>query len=63
MSSSIPTDILKKSIHVVASDLAIIWNNEIVENGIFPNKLKVADITPVHKKTGENVESNPSCGI
>ena len=34
MSSSIPTDILKKSIHIVASDLAIIWNTEIVENGI-----------------------------
>ena len=58
MSSSIPTDILKMSIHVVASDLAIIWNNEIVSNGIFPNKLKLADITPVHKKLEKTLKAN-----
>ena len=44
--------------HVVASDLAIIWNNEIVSNGIFPNKLKLADITPVHKKLEKTFKAN-----
>ena len=58
MSSSIPANILKMSIQVVASDLAIIWNNEIVENGIFPNKLKLADITPVHKKLEKTQKAN-----
>ena len=38
--------------------MAIIWNNEIVENGIFPNKLKVADITPVHKKLSKTLKAN-----
>ena len=57
-SSSIPTDILKKSVHVIASDLTIIWNNEIVDNGIFPNKLKLADITPVHKKLEKTLKAN-----
>ena len=58
MSSSIPANVLKMSIHVVASDLVIIWNNEIVENGIFPNKLKLADITPVHKKLEKTQKAN-----
>ena len=27
-----------------------VWNTEVVQNKIFPNNLKVADITPIFKK-------------
>ena len=27
-----------------------IWNNEIVQNRKYPTKLKLADMSPIHKK-------------
>ena len=47
---NIPVKRLKEVGDVVAGTLAQIWNNEIIENKKFAVQLKVADITPLHKK-------------
>ena len=41
---NIPTKQLKKTIDIISEPLMRIWNNEIVQNRKFPNKLKMADI-------------------
>ena len=48
--SDIPTKLLKKVSSIVSESLCDIWNVQIMRNGTFPNKLKLADIKPVHKK-------------
>ena len=35
-----------------------VWNTEVVQNKIFPNNLKVADITPIFKKGDSTLEKN-----
>ena len=35
-----------------------IWNNEILVHRKFPDKLKLADITPVHKKLSTVLKTN-----
>ena len=47
---NIPTKCLKESSDICSKYLLNIWNNEIVRNGYFPDKLKLADVTPVFKK-------------
>ena len=48
--NNIPTKYLKESSDICSKYLLNIWNNEIVRNGYFPDKLKLADVTPVYKK-------------
>ena len=47
---SIPVKVLQGSATVVCKCLTDIFNNEIIENKTYPSKLKLADITPIHKK-------------
>ena len=47
---NIPPQQLKDAIGVIDYFIQGIWNNEILVNRKFPDKLKVADISPVHKK-------------
>ena len=47
---SIPTKRLKDTSEICSEYLLKVWNNEIVENGSFPDKLKLADVTPIFKK-------------
>ena len=47
---NIPAKRLKQVGDVVAGTLAQIWNEEIIKNKKFAVQLKVADITPLHKK-------------
>ena len=47
---NIPTKILKEAVDVVAKPLADIWKFEIVAGRKFSSQLKLADITPLHKK-------------
>ena len=41
---------MKISSDICSKYLLNIWNNEIVRNGYFPDKLKLANATPVYKK-------------
>ena len=47
---NIPTKILRSSSDICNVALQNIWNSEILEKLYFPNKLKLADITPLYKK-------------
>ena len=47
---NIPVKRLKEAGDIVAKVLAEIWNDEIIKNKKFAVELKVADITPLHKK-------------
>ena len=44
---NIPTKMLKSSSEICSVTLQNIWNSEILGKLYFPNKLKLADITPV----------------
>ena len=55
---NIPTKILKQVKGEIAETLKEIWNKEIIDNLKFPTKLKLADITPVHKKLGTIFREN-----
>ena len=55
---NIPTKQLKKTIDIVSEPLMHIWNNQIIENKNFPSKLKLADITPIHKKLESILKEN-----
>ena len=48
--NGIPTKRLKDASDICSEYLVKIWNNEIIENGTFPDKLKLADVTPIFKK-------------
>ena len=47
----IPVKILKNGVNDYLSELTILINNWL-KDGVFPNDLKLADITPVFKKEG-----------
>ena len=47
---NIPAKRLKEVGDIVAETIAQIWNEEIINNKKFAAQLKVADITPLHKK-------------
>ena len=46
----LPVKVLKEHEDIVALPLTEIWNEEIVQNRKFAERLKLADITPLHKK-------------
>ena len=54
----IPTKLLKEMHHIVKTPLAEIWNEEVIENKTFPDKLKLGDITPVFKKLQNTIKKN-----
>ena len=45
----IPPKHLQQTVNLISTPLANIWNNEIVQRNIFPNELKLADLTPIFK--------------
>ena len=51
---NIPTKQLKQVCDVVCEPLMTIWNKEVIHNKKFPEKLKLADISPIFKKL-ENI--------
>ena len=53
----IPAKILKNSINTYLSELTILINNCLKE-GVFPDDLKLADITPIFKKEGSLNKEN-----
>ena len=55
---SIPPKQLKEVVGVVAGPLQGIWNGEILSTRKFPSKLKLADVTPIHKKLQKIVKGN-----
>ena len=55
---SIPVKILQNSSNIVKDTLAEIFNREIIGNKKFPSKLKLADLTPIHKKLAKISKKN-----
>ena len=55
---NIPTKMLKSSSEICSVALQNIWNSEILGKLYFPNKLKLADITPVYKKKDPTLVEN-----
>ena len=49
---------IEKMRHLVNKPLTAIWNKQLVENKIFPSKLKLSDITPVHKALENTLKKN-----
>ena len=47
---NIPVKILKEAVEIVAQPLTDIWKTEVVVGMKFSSQLKLADITPLHKK-------------
>ena len=46
---NIPAKQLKQTIDIICEPLKCIWNEEVIQNKIFPSKLKLAEITPIFK--------------
>ena len=55
---NIPTKMLKSSSEICNVALQNIWSSEILRKLYFPNKLKLADITPVYKKKDPTLVEN-----
>ena len=55
---NIPVKRLKETVDIVAQPLTDIWNVEIVLGHKFSSKLKLADITPLHKKLETVLKEN-----
>ena len=47
---TIPSKMLRESSDICAQNLLNIWNNEILGNKVFPQELKLANVTPIFKK-------------
>ena len=47
---NIPPKQLREVVDIIVEPLKSIWNDQILVKRKFPNKLKLADITPIHKK-------------
>ena len=47
---NIPPKQLKEVVDIIIEPLKSIWNDQILVQRKFPNKLKLADINPIHKK-------------
>ena len=54
---NIPAKVLKSNSDVCSDSLQLIFNNSI-ENGLFPDSLKLADITPLHKMDEKTRKKN-----
>ena len=59
--NNIPIKQLKESSDVICEVLSNIINKEIL-NGTFPKELKLADITPIHKKSDTTKTKKLSSG-
>ena len=55
---NIPSNRLKELSEVSAPCLTRIWNTQIINHHIFPDTLKLADVTPVLKKQDSNYAKN-----
>ena len=55
---NIPPRQLKEVTNVIDKSLQCIWNGEILANKKFPSKLKLADVSPIHKKLQTILEGN-----
>ena len=55
---NIPIKQIKEVMDIVDKPLQGIWNNEILKKLKFPDKLKLADITPLHKKLETVLKEN-----
>ena len=58
MFENIPTKMLKSSFEICDVVLQNIWNPVILVNLYFPNKLELAEITPVYKKKDPTIVEN-----
>ena len=54
----IPVKRLKEAVDIVATPLSQIWKVEIVQGRKFADQLKLADITPLHKKLENILKEN-----
>ena len=54
----IPPKCLKFAINESAPIITNIWNEEVVSSSMFPESLKLADVTPVYKKSDPTLVSN-----
>ena len=50
--SDIPITVIKKSSHIISPTLEHLYNN-CMRNGVFPNELKVGNISPIYKNGNE----------
>ena len=55
---NIPVKLLKEAVEIVAQPLTDIWKFEVVNGRKFSSKLKLADITPLHKKMETILKEN-----
>ena len=55
---NIPTKHLKGTSDICSELLKNIWNEEIINNKIFPSNLKLANITPILKKGDATLSKN-----
>ena len=56
--SNIPAKQLIEVGEIIVGPLMAIWNNEVIDNMIFPSILKYADFTPIFKKFGCVLKEN-----
>ena len=49
--------ILKELQHIISEPLSTIFNNSLLQ-GIFPNKMKIAKVVPLHKSNSRNETTN-----
>ena len=54
---SFPTRVLRSARHILSHPLSVLINKS-VEHGIFPTKLKLAKVIPIHKANDESDPSN-----
>ena len=54
----IPTKQLKQVCDIVCEPLMMIWNEEVLKGKSFPDKLKLADITPIFKALQNTLVKN-----
>jgi len=54
----IPSKYLKLSTGVSSNFLTEVWRNEVLAQNIFPEKLKLADVNPIHKKGDSTCVNN-----
>ena len=54
---SFPTRVLRSARHILSHPLSVLINKS-VEHGIYPTKLKLAKVIPIHKANDESDPSN-----
>ena len=55
--SDIPIHVIKKSSRFISPILSVLYN-KCINDGIFPNELKVGKISPIYKKDKEELLEN-----